>query len=85
MTHGVILLTSLFFVVSGQSAAAQCSCISPEGRVKEGETACISSVNGRTLARCEKVLNVTSWKLLDEACPQEQSLQDLPQPVNHRV
>jgi hypothetical protein len=74
MTRNAIVLTALFILFAAQDARAQCTCIFTEGSVKEGETACIWSAKGRTLARCEKVSNVTSWKLLDQACPLEQSL-----------
>ena len=55
------------------SAWAECSCIYTGGTVKEGQTACIWTADGNRLARCEKVLNNTSWKLLGGPCPSEQS------------
>jgi hypothetical protein len=73
MSRSVIILTSFVLMVSAHASNAECTCIFAEGAVKEGETACIWSARGKTLARCEKVLNVTSWKLLDQACPLEQS------------
>jgi hypothetical protein len=67
------ILTALFVAILPYEANAQCTCIYAEGTAKEGETACIWSEKGKTLARCEKVQNVTSWKNLDQACPVEQS------------
>lgn len=46
-----------------------CTCRSPGGDVVEGQTACLKTSKGFMLARCEKVLNNTSWKLLDQPCP----------------
>lgn len=59
-------------------ALATCTCIYKNGTAKEGETACIWTAEGNSLARCEKVLNTTSWKLLGESCPSEQSLKRVP-------
>jgi Zn finger protein HypA/HybF involved in hydrogenase expression len=73
-----IVITALF----AHQAQAQCTCIYAEGTVKEGETACIWSEKGKILARCEKVQNVTSWKLLDQSCPVEQS--EMPTPEAHK-
>jgi hypothetical protein len=67
------ILTALATILFVHEAQAQCTCIYAEGTVKEGETACIWSEKGKTLARCEKVQNVTSWKNLDRPCPVEQS------------
>ncbi len=75
------ILTALFIAIFPHHAMAQCTCIYAEGTVKEGETACIWSEKGKTLARCEKVQNVTSWKLLDQSCPINQSA--IPTPENN--
>ncbi len=61
-------------------AMAICTCIYKGGTVKEGETACIWTAEGNTLARCEKVLNMTSWKQLGEDCPGALSQSRLPDP-----
>jgi hypothetical protein len=74
MTRILTALTTVFILFFAQLASAQCTCIYVGGRVNEGETACIWSAKGKTMARCEKVLNVTSWKNLEQACPVEQSL-----------
>ena len=75
------ILTALFIAIFPHHATAECTCIFAEGTVKEGETACIWSEKGKTLARCEKVQNVTSWKLLDQSCPINQSA--IPNPENN--
>ncbi len=47
----------------------ECTCRYKGQDVIEGQTACIATARGPTLARCEKVLNNTSWKILDQPCP----------------
>lgn len=51
-------------------AGKNCECIANGKRVKEGEVVClrIGSAEGY-LARCEMVLNNTSWKKLQDGCP----------------
>ena len=46
-----------------------CSCRYNGGEVIEGQTACIKTAKGPTLARCERTLNNTSWKFLNQPCP----------------
>ena len=69
-------LAALAFIASGVMAPAAhsqsipCTCRSTDGSdVELGKTACIRSPQGMTLARCEKVLNNTSWKFLNQPCP----------------
>lgn len=50
-------------------AGPDCTCRHSGGDVHEGQTACIKGPNGMTMARCEKVLNNTSWRMLDQPCP----------------
>ena len=50
-------------------AGPNCTCRHSGGDVQEGQTACIKSPKGMTMARCERVLNNTSWKMLDAPCP----------------
>jgi hypothetical protein len=73
-----IVLILAFGLLQLNPARATCTCIFKGGTVKEGETACIWTAKGNALARCEKVLNNTSWKLLGQSCPGEQSLRELP-------
>lgn len=53
--------------------AHNCRCIHDGGAVSEGETACLKTPAGYGLARCEKVLNNTSWKFLEKPCSRLQS------------
>jgi hypothetical protein len=50
-------------------AAADCICRAVGVTVSEGQTACITTPDGRKLARCEKSQNVSSWRFLQDACP----------------
>jgi hypothetical protein len=59
---------------------AGCTCKYQGGDVKQGETACIKTANGNSLARCEMVLNNTSWTVLNKPCEVEQSLKMSPTP-----
>ena len=57
----------------------ECTCRAPGGDVVEGQTACLKTGKGMVLARCEKVLNNTSWKFLDQPCPVTQLTPASPQ------
>ena len=59
-------------------AAADCLCRAVGVIVSEGQTACITTPDGRKLARCEKSQNVSSWRFLQEACPSAER----PMPLN---
>lgn len=59
----------MLVLASVSSAAADCTCRSRGGETPEGQTACITTSSGSTLARCEKSLNNTSWKMLGQPCP----------------
>jgi len=65
-------LCIMALVVSGAGSAfagAKCQCRFNGGYIDEGQTACIKTPTGMSLARCEKVLNNTSWKTLNQPCP----------------
>lgn len=67
----ILVASALFFMISGPAfAGPECTCRYEGGDVAEGETVCMRTANGMTMARCEKVLNNTSWKFLGEECPQ---------------
>lgn len=55
--------------ISPVSAGQDCTCRHIGGETPEGQTACIKTPKGMTMARCERVLNNTSWKILKQACP----------------
>jgi len=68
-TLTVLLLTAVV-PVSGYSAdpVIDCECRAKGVVAFEGEVVCLSTPNGPRLARCEKVLNNTSWRFLAQSC-----------------
>ncbi|MEZ5872144.1 MAG: hypothetical protein R3D32_09895 [Nitratireductor sp.] len=67
MVSLTLILCSALPALAGPNG--DCTCRSPGGDVVEGQTACLKTSKGFMLARCEMVLNNTSWKLLDQPCP----------------
>jgi len=60
----------LAFGLAGTSIAGEdCTCRGNGQDVPEGQTVCLKTASGMKLARCERVLNNTSWKILDSDCP----------------
>ena len=67
-----LFIAALLTVASGAANAGpngDCTCRYQGGDVLEGQTACIKTSKGMMLARCDRVLNNTSWKFLDQPCP----------------
>ena len=62
-------VAALLVLAAQTSAHAECTCRHEGGDVMEGGTACLKTPSGFMLARCEKVLNNTSWKNLNQPCP----------------
>jgi hypothetical protein len=50
-----------------------CRCLYDGGRAEQGKTVCIKTAEGYQLARCEMVLNNSSWKFLDKPCDRLES------------
>jgi hypothetical protein len=69
---GWIVSMLLAFPPANALADPQCFCRHRDGATPEGKTACIRMPQGMRLARCERVLNNTSWKILDVPCPSAQ-------------
>lgn len=61
-------------VALASPASADCTCRGPGVIAHHGQTICLKTPSGPRLARCEMVLNNSSWRFLPEACP-EASLQ----------
>jgi hypothetical protein len=78
----MLALTLCLIATAPTTAEADCTCIYAGGNVEHGQTACISTAKGKRLARCDKVLNNSSWTILDEACDIEQS-SNVPGPSPH--
>lgn len=56
-------------LISTALAGADCICLYKGGEVAHGQTACLVTAQGRELARCEKSLNMSTWKFLGQPCP----------------
>ena len=74
MTHlnkiaGLVVFGAMILTSTQVFAGPNCTCRYKGGEVNEGQTACLKTSSGSTLARCERVLNNTSWKMLEQACP----------------
>jgi hypothetical protein len=78
------VLTILICIALPASALADCTCVYAGGNAKQGETACIPTAKGKSLARCEMALNNSSWTVLDQPCDVKQSNWKQPTPVEAR-
>ena len=63
-----LFAVAVFTLISVTAGLADCKCLNRGVEVLEGKTACIKTSAGMKLALCEKNLNVTNWKFLNEAC-----------------
>lgn len=63
------LLLAALAIAPPAVAASECRCRYKGASAAEGETVCLATADGPRLARCERVLNNTSWTFLDAACP----------------
>ncbi len=79
-------LLPILLIVAGSSpapAAPRCACIANGERIQEGQITCIRPRYGTPfLARCEIVLNNTSWTKLQEGCPTASAGEP---PLSHRT
>ncbi len=55
-------------LLAGGAAAHDCKCLYAGGVAKQGETRCIKTSDGPRLARCEMVLNNSSWTVSKQTC-----------------
>ena len=60
----------------GMGADAVCSCKANGQTYELGEIACFTLPNGQKRARCDRVLNNTSWTFLDGECPSASAGED---------
>ncbi|WP_274629238.1 hypothetical protein [Arvimicrobium flavum] len=65
---GLIILGALDFAVT--PAAADCKCRANGKLFHHGEVACLSLPTGQQLARCDMVLNNSSWQKVQDGCPE---------------
>jgi hypothetical protein len=62
--------TTIAVAAFASPANADCTCRGPGVIAHHGQTVCLKTPSGPRLARCEMVLNNSSWTFLAEACPQ---------------
>lgn len=62
-------LVGVGLFISSAPASADCTCRSRDVVANEGEVVCLNTPLGQRLARCDKVLNNSSWTFLQGACP----------------
>ena len=68
-----VIATILWVVLLvGSAAAHNCKCRYAGGEAAQGELRCIKTSEGLRLARCEMVLNNSSWTMLQEKCTPDQ-------------
>ena len=67
----VSLLLAIYMPVSIAAGKTNCTCRAKNIVVPEGQTVCLWTANGGRLARCERVLNNTSWVFLPGSCEEE--------------
>ncbi len=68
-----MLLACALLSLSTVAVRADCRCVANGVRFDLGQVACIKLPIGTRLARCEKVLNNSSWTVLRNECPQTAS------------
>ena len=64
----LLSLVVIGVVAAHSPARADCLCAANGLRYEQGETTCIRLSSGSYLARCEKVLNNSSWTKISNDC-----------------
>lgn len=64
-----LIVASILLTGLPAFAGVKCVCRANGTTFEEGQVACLKLPSGNRLARCERVLNNTSWKMLGEGCP----------------
>jgi hypothetical protein len=65
----VRISATVLLIAMATGAHADCACRFAGGTVVQGQTACIKTATGESLARCEMNQNVSSWTILNQPCP----------------
>lgn len=68
-TSAMFSVATILAAIPVAQAGKDCTCRYKGAEVTEGQTACIKTPKGMQMARCERVLNNTSWKFLEVPCP----------------
>jgi hypothetical protein len=67
---GSLLIPDALLVgAAGAHTTHPCPCRYSDGMAPQGAVICLDVDGKRSLARCEMVLNNSSWRFLDEPCP----------------
>jgi hypothetical protein len=53
-----------------QAPEPYCFCWSDGKKIAEGSMACIRTTQGRRLATCGRVINMMSWEVTENPCPE---------------
>lgn len=53
-----------------QTPEPLCFCWNDGRKIPEGASACIRTTQGRRLAACGRVINMMSWQVTDNPCPE---------------
>ena len=70
---GIGIFAVPIFSIPPAFAGPECECVGNGKKVKEGGVVCLQiGSSQRYLARCERVLNNTSWKKISDGCPTAQ-------------
>jgi hypothetical protein len=70
MRLAAISFAALLTATLHSPAAADCTCRGPGVVAHHGQTVCLHTPDGPRLARCEMVLNNSSWTFLPDPCPE---------------
>jgi len=57
------------FKAENAARAIPCTCRFKGADIPVGQTMCLDLPNGPVLAQCDRVLNNTAWKTLQQGCP----------------
>ena len=69
-TAATATLVSGLMLAVPANAGESCNCVANGQRIQLGQLFCIRTASGKQfLARCERVLNNTSWKRVQDSCP----------------
>lgn len=72
MSRRIAIAAAAFICLAPAAASAgeiPCWCRTSDGKYELGSVVCLRVGGTERLARCERVQNNTSWKVLSEGCP----------------
>jgi hypothetical protein len=69
LVAGVLIAGALLPPTVGAHTTHPCPCRYPGGIAPPGAVVCLDVDGKRSLARCEMILNNSSWRVLDQSCP----------------